>query len=93
MPAQIVTTEDLMQLKMELMEGIKTLLNEQNGIPTKKWLKSPEVKQLLGISHGTLQNLRINGTIPFTRIGGILYYEYEDIQKILRLSKKHNRPM
>lgn len=41
------------------------------------------VKELLKISTGTLQNLRINGSLSFTRIGGTLYYNYKDIEKML----------
>jgi predicted DNA-binding transcriptional regulator AlpA len=91
MPAQIVTTDDLRELKIELLEDFKKLLKEHGGQPSKKWLKSPEVRKLLGISHGTLQNLRVNGTLPYTKMGGILYYDSEDIQKILTEKKKQNR--
>jgi len=73
MAATIITTEDLREFKMELLDDIKELLNNQSGQITKKWLKSPEVRELLGISPGTLQNLRINGTLPYTRVGGVLY--------------------
>ena len=38
---------------------------------------------MLNISPGTLQNLRINGTLRFTKMGGIIYYKLEDINKIL----------
>jgi hypothetical protein len=91
MPAQIATTDDLKELKKEIIESIARILKEQSGQAPKKWLKSPEVKKLLGISHGTLQTLRINGTIPYTRIGGTLYYEYADIQKILEGNKAQNQ--
>jgi len=57
----------------------------------KKFLKSYQVKNLLKISDNTLQNLRQNGTIPFTKIGGILYYNYEDIMKVLRGEVKSKR--
>lgn len=87
MPATIVTTEDLMELKMELLEEIKKLLSNQSGSGTKKWLKSTEVMKLLKISPGTLQNFRINGTLPYTKIGGIIYYDSEDIQRIFQENK------
>ena len=61
MGATIITTEDLHEFKMELLEDIKQLLHTQSGQVKKKWLKSPEVRKFLGISPGTLQNLRING--------------------------------
>lgn len=38
---------------------------------------------MLNISPGTLQNLRINGTLRFTKMGSIIYYKLEDINKIL----------
>ncbi len=91
MPAQIVTTEDLRDLKIELLEDFKRLLKEHGGQSSKKWLKSYEVRKLLNISPGTLQNLRLNGTLPYTKIGGVLYYDSEDIQKTLMDNKKRIR--
>lgn len=90
MGATIITTEDLREFKMELLEDIKDLLEKNNGQTNKKWLKSNEVRELLGISPGTLQNLRINGTLPFTKIGGVLYYEYHEIMQVLERNKVHN---
>ena len=88
MPAQVLTTDDLREFKTDLIEEIKKLLR-QNGIqPVKKWLKSPEVRKLLNISPGTLQNLRVNGTLPYTKIGGVIYYDSDDIQKMLQSHKR-----
>ncbi|MDF0707654.1 helix-turn-helix domain-containing protein [Flagellimonas okinawensis] len=91
MGATIITTEDLMEFKVELLEDIKDLLENQNKQSNKKWLKSNEVRELLGISPGTLQNLRINGTLPYTKVGGVLYYEYHEITEVLEHNKIHNR--
>ncbi|WP_306013269.1 MULTISPECIES: helix-turn-helix domain-containing protein [Flavobacteriaceae] len=91
MGATIITTEDLREFKIELLEDIKDLLQNEKGQRNKKWLKSNEVRDLLGISPGTLQNLRINGTLPYTKIGGVLYYEYHEIMEVLEKNKVHNR--
>ncbi|WP_282081265.1 helix-turn-helix domain-containing protein [Aquimarina algiphila] len=91
MGATIITSEDLMEFKLELLEDIKQLLQNQNGQPAKKWLKSPEVRELLGISPGTLQNLRINGTLPYTKVGGVLYYDYQEIMQVLEKNRIHNK--
>ena len=80
MAAEVITTDDLREFKIE-----------HSGQPTKKWLKSYEVRKLLGISPGTLQNLRVNGTLPFTKIGGVIYYDYTDIQSMLQSNKFQNR--
>ncbi|RUA16048.1 MAG: DNA-binding protein [Flavobacteriia bacterium] len=90
MGATIITSEDLMEFKVELLEDIKGLLQD-HGKAEKKWLKSNEVRDLLGISPGTLQNLRINGTLPYTKIGGVLYYEYHEIMEVLEKNKIHHR--
>lgn len=91
MGATIITTEDLQEFKHELLGDIKELLNSKSTFKQKKWLKSPEVKELLSISAGTLQNLRINGTLPYTKVGGVIYYDYEDIMKVMEENRIHNK--
>jgi len=82
MNLEIITKEDLKEFKTELLTEIRQLIQPGQG-QSKKWLKSVEVRKLLNISPGTLQNLRINGTLRFTRVGSIMYYKLEDINKIL----------
>ena len=91
MAANIITTEDLHEFKLELLDDIKRILKTNSGHKTKKWLKSLEVRELLGISPGTLQNLRINGTLVYTKIGGVLYYDYEEILKVLNANRIDNK--
>ncbi|QPH38745.1 helix-turn-helix domain-containing protein [Pedobacter endophyticus] len=79
---ELITKEDLKNFKEELLQDIKEMIKPQDSV-NKKWLKSSEVRKLLNISPGTLQNLRINGTLPFTRIGSIIFYKQEDITAIL----------
>ena len=55
----------------------------------KRFLKSHQVERMLGISAGTLQNLRINKTLPFSKIGGTIFYEMDDIQKLIRDNKRN----
>ncbi|MCP4051526.1 MAG: helix-turn-helix domain-containing protein [Mesoflavibacter sp.] len=83
MPANIITTDDLREFKMELLDDIKKLLSKQTTGKLKRYLKSSEVMDLLQVSPGTLQNLRINGTLPYTKVGSIIYYDAEEIQNIM----------
>ncbi len=87
---QLVTIDDLETFRDDLLNKIKELMSGLSGMPAKKWMKSLEVRRLLGISPGTLQTLRVNGTLPFTKIGGTVYYDYEDIQKVLTQNRVHN---
>jgi hypothetical protein len=82
MNVELITSEDLKRFKIELLNDIKQIIQPGEG-QAKKWLKSSEVRKLLNISPGTLQNLRINGTLRFTKMGSIMYYKLEDINKVL----------
>lgn len=79
---EVITSEDLKAFKCELLEEIKAIMQPGQG-QSKQWLKSNDVRRMLNISPGTLQNLRINGTLRFSKIGGMMYYKLEDINKIL----------
>ena len=90
MPTTIITSDDLREFKMELLDDIKNLLAKQTNGSLKKYLKSSEVMELLQVSPGTLQTFRINGTLPYTKVGGILYYDSEEIHKVMTANRVHN---
>ena len=84
MPVNILTTDDLKEFKKELLEEIREILNEDKAqVIKKEWLKSSQVMDILNISPGTLQRFRQNGTLSFTKIGGLIFYEAGQIEKIL----------
>lgn len=88
MPIEILTKEDLQLFRMQLLEDIKVLLSDKTS--TKKWLRSSEVRKILQISSGTLQNLRINNTLHPVKISGTWYYSISEIDKLFeeRTDKK-----
>jgi hypothetical protein len=47
------------------------------------WLDNQDVMQRLHISPRTLQTLRSNGTLPFSRIKGKFYYKVSDLNALL----------
>lgn len=84
MEIELVTLSDLENLKKEILSEIRRLLSgKSNELSDKKWLKSKEVQKLLGISPGTLQTLRNRAMIPYTRLGGVIYYNQEEVKKVL----------
>lgn len=82
MNVELITKDDLKQFKSELILELKQIFKPETA-HTKQWLRSAEVRKLLKISAGTLQNLRINGTLPFRKIGSIMYYAYNDILRVM----------
>jgi len=50
MELDIVTKQDLLQVKAELLNALKETFSQISATATKKWLKSAEVQEMLGIS-------------------------------------------
>ncbi|HZY35610.1 MAG TPA: helix-turn-helix domain-containing protein [Mucilaginibacter sp.] len=81
MSAEIITKEDLDEFEKRIIDKIDSLFGRKIK-EQPKWLKSYQVKNLLKISPNTLQKLRTDGTLRPTKIGGVFYYNYEEILKI-----------
>ena len=79
---------DLQELKADLLEQVKLLINARSSSLAKKWLKSYEVEELLGISTNTLMMWRNNGLIPYSQLGGVFFYDPDDIEKVLNKHKQ-----
>src|SRR5690606_23083426 len=63
MKIDIVTMEELLQVKQEIVAEIKQALETRiDKTERRLWFRSAEVRKMLNISPGTLQSLRINGT-------------------------------
>lgn len=90
MPAEIITKDDLQIFKEELLTELRAIIS-QPVTEQKEWLKSEDVRQMLGLSPGSLQNLRIKGDLPYTKLGGTLYYSYADVVKVLNANKRSGK--
>lgn len=86
MRLDLITKEDLSEFKVDMINAIEQLL-KGGSTQQKKWLRSAEVRKILKISPGTLQNLRINGVLSFTKVGSIFYYKLDDINTIMEGEK------
>ena len=77
-----ITKDDLKTLKQEIVNEIKGILNPQST--TTEFLRSSQVKQLLGCSDSKLETMRKNGSLTYTKIGGSVYYNQKDISKLFQ---------
>ncbi|PWH86764.1 helix-turn-helix domain-containing protein [Brumimicrobium oceani] len=93
MNISIVTQEDLQELKEFFVESVGTMLKDHlknhNQLNDIVLLKSHQVQRMLGISPGTLQNMRVNGTLPFSKVGGVIFYDKQDILNIIDDNKQN----
>lgn len=86
MKIEIITKDELEHFKANLLNLIKDIVSGHASIqnPPKSWYKAAEVKKLLGISAGKLQQLRIKGQLRSSKIGGVHYYRWEDIDALFQ---------
>jgi len=91
MSNQIPTIDDFNNLEERLLNKVELLLSQKNNATDKKWLKSKDVRKLLGnISPGKLQEMRIKKEIPYTKLGSTYFYDYDEIVKILKNKEVRN---
>ena len=88
MAVEIVTKEDLQLFRMQLLNDIRDLFAPKEKGEQKQWLKNSEVRQLLKVSSNTVQRLRIAGKLKSSKVGGVHYYRYEDVQGLLESGLK-----
>jgi hypothetical protein len=94
MEISIVTQDDLQALKADLinyLDQLKADLMQQQpqNQPEEILLKSHQVQRMLAISAGTLQTLRNNGSIPYSKIGGVIFYKKRDILKVIEENQRN----
>ena len=83
MSVEILTKEDLLDFKRDLIDQVKEIINPNAG-QQEEWLSKQEAKQLLGIKGDTkLQELRDNLSIKFSQHGRIIKYSRSSILEFL----------
>ena len=60
------------------VQRVESLCSEHGGKETGEWMDNHEVCRRLRISPRTLQTLRDNGTLAFTKIGNRTYYRPDE---------------
>ena len=65
-----------------LAEKVERLCREHGDLGEREWLDSNDVCRLLGISPRTLQTMRENGTLAYTKISHKVYYKPEDVKAV-----------
>jgi hypothetical protein len=87
----IITNPDIIEGLARDVKELKTLVQEKNRRgAVLDLLRTDEVKLLLKLKDSSLSTLRSNGTIPFTKVGGTIYYLRKDIESIVKQNYSGN---
>lgn len=73
--------EDALGIR-EFRKKVERLCREHEDLGEREWLDSDDVCRLLGISPRTLQTMRENGTLAYTKISHKVYYRPEDVKAV-----------
>ena len=72
-------------------EKVECLCREHEDLGEKEWLDSNDVCRLLCISPRTLQTMRENGTLAYTKISHKVYYRLEDVKTVFPVVEMKRR--
>ena len=92
MKALLYLSQEIKVLKKLVIQVQKTRTQKFN----ENWVDAQDVMLSLHISRRTLQSLRNNGILPYSRINGKLYYKMSDVESLLEsnyirnLNNKHD---
>jgi helix-turn-helix protein len=87
MSVEIISKKDLVEFRIQLLNDIKEIIRQEkliaNSSGPKCGYKTKQVKAMLQCCTNTLNNLRVDRKLRTKKIGGSLYYNPDDIKKIL----------
>ena len=93
---KILTTMNIISFEERTFEGIAAkfeyfvqrvdnLCRRHGEKKIDEWMDNHDVCRKLRISPRTLQTLRDNGTLAFSKIGNKTYYRPEDVERIIKI--------
>ena len=82
----VITEEELDHRLQKVVADITNTIGKNENIES-RWIRSKQVKELLGISDSKLQTMRINRSITYSQIDGTYFYDKESILSLLEQNK------
>ena len=85
MAFEFITREDLETFRMRLINDIREIVREpaQQTSLKPEGYKTSDVRKMLGCSFNKLVSLRVTRKLRTKKIGGTLYYNRDDIKRLL----------
>jgi hypothetical protein len=89
MTTVLITKQDFDDLKEDVKEILRRVNTPHTQTLSEQWLDIQDTCNALRVSKRTLQSYRDNGVLPFSQIGGKIYFKVGDIEKHL---ENHYKP-
>ena len=82
------TFREIITSIQQLKEKLENIKGRQTSKSLDDWMDNQEVCLALNISQRTLQAMRSNGTLPFSKIDRKTYYRKQDVIRLIEKGKK-----
>ena len=82
----VLTAEELDHRLQKVVEDITNTIGKNDNIES-RWIRSKQVKELLGISDSKLQTMRVNRSLTYSQTDGTYFYDRDSILRILEQNK------
>ena len=82
---ELITKEDLQALRLQIINDFRMLL-EGRAVPTGDILigyKTADLREIFDCSVNKIKSLAASGKLRRKRIGGTVYYNKEDVRKLM----------
>ena len=86
MGVEVVTREDLESFRIQLLTDLRGLIRAElfsRKDENAQGFKTKDVRKILGCSVNKLVSLRIGRKIRWKKVGGTLYYNKEDVRRLI----------
>jgi hypothetical protein len=67
--------------------NIANLINEVSKLKKKRWLSPAELEKEYSLTKSTQAKMRMGGKLPYSKIGALVRYDREEIDKLWEKSK------
>lgn len=82
------TFREIITSIQQLKEKLENIKGRQTSKSLDDWMDNQEICMALNISQRTLQAMRSNGTLPFSKIDRKTYYRKQDVIRLIEKGKK-----
>jgi len=88
MQLDLITKNDLVSLKTDLLAEITNILQQHHPKPVLDTIRAAEARKILQCSEGKLHTLLKSGALPYTKVLGTIYIKREDVINLIQNPKK-----
>lgn len=82
MKIAILSETEIEEFRKQLLQDLISLFSREKE-DDNRWIKTAEVKKILGCSINTIHNYKNAGILSYNKIGGTIYYDKERVYELL----------